>query len=152
MWPLSSDVRPLNTHLAILVVAVCALGMRVYFAIADDLLLSVGHMAPLVVDALFVVAAIGLAFRRPIIGRAFWRVVFLVLGILTTVAFGILGPFFVFGAISGHAGGLSSLAPFGLGVAIHLVLMAGLYLYVYRAPGIWSVASSTMSADSGTMA
>ena len=139
-------------HLAILIVAFVALGLRSFYAVADGALLSIRFLGPAAIEALFLAAAIGLFFGRPLLKRSFWRVLFLILGVLTALTLGIFVPFAVFAATSETGGSLAIFGPLAQGIAIHLVLMAGLYLYVYRSPGIWSSGASLPLGGSGTMA
>ena len=139
-------------HLVILIVAVVALGLRTFYALTDGGFLSVHFLGPATVDILFLASAIGLFFGRPLLRCSFWRVLFLVLGALTVLALVIFVPFVVLAALSEAGGGLRTFGPLMQGITFHLVLMAGLYLYVYRSPGIWSSGTSLPRGSSGTMA
>ena len=152
MWPLSSSVRPLTIRLAIFVVAVLALCMRAFYAISDGALLTFGFLIPAMIDVLFIASSFGLAFSRPLVSHSFWRIIFLVLAGLTAVTLGVLGPFVFIGALAQEAGGLQTFGPLLQGVVVHLLLLAGLYFYVYRSPVIWSSRDSSLPGKSGTMA
>ncbi len=139
-------------HLVILIVAVIALGLRTFYAVTGGGLLSFHFLGPVTIDILFLLSAVGLFFGRPLLRHSFWRVLFLVLGLLTVLALAMFVPFVVLAAFAEPGGGLQIFGPLMHGVAFHLVLMAGLYLYAYRSPGIWSPGTSLPHGSSGTMA
>jgi H+/gluconate symporter-like permease len=124
-------------RLAILIIASLAAALRVYFALSDGTLLSLGFSIWIAVDLLFFVAALGLYLNRPIVGHTFWRIVFLVLGSITAVALGVAAAYAFLGVLSDL--GMDGWAISWLvgGVITHFLLMFGMWLYVYRSQAIW---------------
>jgi hypothetical protein len=125
-------------RLAIVIIASLAAALRVYFAFSDGAFVSLGFAIGIAVDLLFLAAALGLYLKRPFIGHTFWRIAFLVLGSITAVALGVASAYAFLGVLSDLGMDGWAIAWLVAGLIAHLLLMFGMWLYVYRSQAIWS--------------